>query len=108
MAEFFHIEYDKLEQVAQAFQQQAQCMEDVLKQLQQAKSRLDQSWSGDAYNQFNEEMLQTIFPKITKFQNALTQAGQLITKLADQNRTYENTAKGLIPQAQMVAYFMNR
>lgn len=79
--EFMYVKYDQLLAVANEFRRQSDCIQQMSKQLQSGKSKLDQSWRGEGYDKFNLEMNEKIFPQLKRLAEALDQASKLVVKM---------------------------
>ncbi len=90
----FHVDYAKLGEVAKIFMDQARCVQEMIKQVNDGKRRLDQTWSGKGYNSFNAEMSR-IFPRLTKLEERLANASNVVNKIAEAVQAAEKQAQGL-------------
>lgn len=94
----FHVDYQKLSEVAKIFMDQARCIQDMIKQVSDGKRRLDQTWSGRGYNNFNSEMSSKVFPRLAKLQERLGHASTVVNKIAEAVQAAEKQAQGLFNQ----------
>ncbi len=83
MPEFFFVKYDQLQAVSAEFHRQADCIAEMIKQLRSGKNKLDQSWKGDGYDKFNQEMEGDVFKRLQRLQAALEQAGKIVKQIDD-------------------------
>jgi len=91
----FHVDYQKLSEVAKIFMQQANCIQEMIKQVTDGKRRLDQTWSGKGYNTFNAEITSKVFPRLGKLQERLSQASAVVNRIAETVQAAEKQAEGL-------------
>lgn len=90
----FHVDYAKLSDVAKIFMEQARCIQELIKQVNDGKRRLDQTWSGKGYNSFNAEMSK-VLPRLTKLDERLANASSVVNKIAEAVQAAEKQAQGL-------------
>ena len=101
----FKIDYEKLQQISQIFQQQAQNAEDTLNLLKSHSEQLRNTWSGVAADKYQAEMEQSVYPRLKKLADNLQQVSTQVGKLSTGNRGFEDMAKGVFREIQIAPYW---
>ncbi len=85
------LEVPKMNDVSSIFNKQANEIQDMIQKIEQAKRTLDDTWQGEGYLKFNQEMTSEVLPRLKKLQAALSKAAtmtnetsQLIVQFAQQ------------------------
>ncbi len=96
MAEEIRADYDKLDQIAGRFANQADAIQQMQQKVRGSYGKLrDGGWIGDAANAFFSEMEDLLFPASARLQQALEEAGQKTQQIAQTVKQAEQEASSL-------------
>jgi WXG100 family type VII secretion target len=96
MAEQIQADYDQLQDVATRFASQAEAIEDMQKKIQGSYEKLaDGGWIGEGSQAFSSEMEDLVVPVSDRLKQALQDAGQAATTIAQAVKQAEEEASAL-------------
>lgn len=96
MADEFHVEYEGLEEVAKAFQNQSEEMNQMMAAIKSSFQPLQGGeFQGDAADAFFQEMESLLFPANQRLVEALAQASETTSTISQNIQSAEQEASGL-------------
>jgi WXG100 family type VII secretion target len=96
MSDEIQANYGELEQISTQFNNQAQSIQDLQQKVRGSYAKLaDKGWIGAGANAFFDEMESLILPAQARLQDALEQASQVTTTIAESVKQAEQDASSL-------------